>query len=245
MEDLSIYGSEEFRLNLCQSVQSIAGNAKQVMVYGYTHCKYDLVRDVIARFGADYGIEKQYTHQIGQMYSELKRRTLEGRDIEEINILKSGALVRYADRIICKTAVTILILENWKRSKEGLEIIPTIVCVDTEDNAYPLNIEAVADRTHLNGRLMTHSELRRIYKLSQFHQNGGHKDLAAVARKTMVYVKVKKNGSLEPIQPFWKDPHWSELWKITRNSEKDCDNDDKIPWKDEVKRIMESYKAAH
>ena len=95
------------------SYRSIAKGSEQMVLYGWQKCLFEVLdsnRLVIK-------IKKIITYRIGDLSRCIK--TLEERTIEQIQLDDSEDIDQ-----ICKAGIVNLILENYKRKKEDLPIIP-------------------------------------------------------------------------------------------------------------------------
>jgi hypothetical protein len=192
------------KLNV-NSVKRVFGESKQVMVYGWLHCHYQRVRAQLQKPL----IEKVYNCNFGDKLDNT--RTLEGRLVEGIERVRGETFQEGVSRL-CKTGITNLVLENYKRKKEGLPVIPMIFCFDIDDNPFRIDATSISSREKELNNLITNSELRRCYKLCK----DSNPKIQEVAEETIKFVKLYKGGdgttSLVEVEPFWKDPEWDAKW---------------------------------
>jgi len=132
--------------------------------------------------------------------------TIEGRQIERIPYTDSPLPLAS-----CKAGMVNIVFENYKRSKEGLTLIPILFCIDIDDNRYPHDIKSIIHKK-LSTKCFTHSELRRAYKLCCELED---EELKEIAQKTFKFVKVKiidRNYGLESIPAPWENRNWAVTW---------------------------------
>lgn len=196
------------------SYNKIAGNAQEVVVYGFEHCKYkDVARalkNTVWKVGKWDDFDKTFDER------NVKNITLktDAKDLFQ-SVFKSGLTdgtkAWFAGR--CKETLLNLCVENYKRSLEGRPIIPLIYCVDIEKNPYSFEAKNIASEDKLLNNLITHKELRLCYKIvNEF----GNSKISDVFKNTLKFVKLTDNGNseykLEEIQPFWENSDWSSVW---------------------------------
>lgn len=212
------------------SVELICGNSNQVMVYGWSNCQYEEIADTLCE--PDSPIKKVFSYKIGvnkpsEDPEDHKQRVLtyEGRMIEQIVIpmddlpgadSQDEKMLNERDnrrkRRDCKGALVNIVLENFKRSREGLPLIKVIFITDRFDNKHSITPQTIASKDSVLTRKVTHGELRRCYKLACEQKNDA---LATIAKETFVFVHlIKAQGiyGLKPVSPFWANPEWAKAW---------------------------------
>lgn len=185
------------------SCKKICPNTDQLMVYGWKHCKLDEITAKLKEAGSP--IKKVFTGTVGDWY-ETEAITLEGNLIERIETFPETL------RNNCKNGITNLVLENYRRTKQGLPLIPLLFCVDIDGNEYEFNSETITSKDIDLNTKFTNSELRRAYKLCTIQNS----ELRKIAQATIKFAKVKiqKDNllALEAILPPWSSPDWQEMW---------------------------------
>lgn len=181
------------------SLKAIVDNSNQVMVYGWKHCAYGDLMDELTSH-PDSFVEKVYSSDFG---SPLVSTTLEGHIVEKFNVIQEfiGCLFGEAQKQIlrsqCKSGLTYLLLENYKRHKENMEIIPVIFCVDCDANQFPpFTAAGLSSKEDDLNYLITHCELRRVFKHHELI-NSPHeelRDMGHIANKMYKFVKVTRSG---------------------------------------------------
>lgn len=188
------------------SVKTIIGDVKQVMVYGWWFCHYKEVSEALRNNG-----HKVFDYTVGKA-NATNATTLEGYKIEKLFPEKPESTTHRS----CKNGLTNLLLDNYKRVEQGLDIIPVIFCVDADDNEEPSNAETMSSKTLKNNKYITNSELRRCYKLYKELENSPDQELqkmAQIAKKMFKFVKVSKEGNqavLKKVPALWEQPDVSE-----------------------------------
>lgn len=188
------------------SFKQICDNSHEVMVYGASHCSYDNIFDELnymSRANPSFEVKKVFDYHVGYGYTT----TAEGNNFEQIPLKNDDT------KQICKTGITNLILENYKRSISGKSIIPLINCIDTSYNPYPFTAKSICSKDFRLNSIITNSELRRCYKLLT-HSNP---KISEIAKNTFKFVKVSRNShgqySLSQIDPPWNQNNWNQEWE--------------------------------
>lgn len=233
-------------LNL-DSVNQLCGNANQLVVYGFADCQYRWVRgqvDPLIRQANSIGQSKipccglrtKPKTQIKSAFDYQIKKTLEGRTL---GLIESPNEVN-----LCKNVLNQLILENYKRVKEGKELIPLIFCVDISENRYAYNTTTVTIKSER--KVITSQELRRYYKLLyDLGDDALGQELSLIARKTIKFVKLeplnksqdKTEWCLKEITPFTKEA-WREAMEKRRQGREP--KKAKI-WIDKLKKAARDY----
>lgn len=187
------------------SLRIIVGNVNQVMVYGWGYCSYKAVFSACINH-PDSFFKMVYDDGLG---SSDESKTLEGHKIEKLPIFPSGNLISRT----CKTGITNLLLENYKRNKENRYIIPVIFCIDCDENEYPSTAKTISSKEFYLNKLHTHSELRRTYKMQRELINSPDKELremGQIANHMFKFVKVinqADNGIVfQEVPALWTSP---------------------------------------
>lgn len=193
------------------SFKEAIGESKEALVYGFSHCGYQFVGDILKK--EIEGFSQSHNYDIG--YPTLATK-IDGRSIDKISITStdkdssSTVLSR-----VCKSAIVNLVLENYKREKSGDKPIHLIFCIDdNQNNVFELEKVALDNA-------IANTELRRCYKLCNDFDHAGIRDVAC---RTIKFVKVNfgegdEISSLEPQVPFWEHRDWKTHWakRLTRN----------------------------
>lgn len=214
--------SDQFSLDP-ESVRSIIGKeTKQVMVFGFASARYMHVIEHLDE--AQHKIQKVFTYRIGEdiPHGTDQTHTAEGTKI--IPVLreygKNKAIARQ-----CKTAISTLIVENYRRKKKGEPLIPLIFCVEysgktEEAKEFKTTSHQLTSREEDFNQLITHSELRRAFKLcKQCEQSEDPelRELAQIARETFKFVRVEQEDHgrhrLTQVDPIWTADDWESSWQ--------------------------------
>ncbi len=223
----------------------------EAMVYGFQHCHYEEVFDAFRARNI-----KVYDSTIGndvlpECKSESQRA--DGRKIYQINAgLQENNLTEQRELIrICKAALVNIVLENYQSQKMKKPIVPIIFCTDTTNNSFPLSIESVTSRTRtiveVNGnkpeeeKIITHTELRRAYKLC--NDPTINPEIRKIAKQSFKFIEVEQteieektliNLNLKPIPAPWEAKDWSAQWAIRMSSKQHTQQQKTHSWKTEV-----------
>lgn len=185
------------------SVKKIIGESKQVTVYGWSHCHYGAVSDALTRD------LKVFDYRLGNDYESSE--TLERQKIEKMNVYTDSKSEKEFHRK-CKIGISNLLLENYKRCKEGKEFIPLIFCIDTDNNEFITNSETISSKDQELNDKITHSELRHCYKLHcelAESPNIEFQQMSQIAKKMLKFVKVTRDGRkvvLQEVPALWDWP---------------------------------------
>lgn len=227
------------------SFQEISEGASQVMIYGFGHCKYMQLIFTLQNHKSA-GIDKVFECSIGNNYdlpgyklNPIYRKTSENRLIHQF---KAEPLDKIQDEKtynekfctrVCKTGAVNLIFENFLRKRAGLPIIPFIFLVDITENKYPYNPESFASSSANMKNLVTHSELRRCYKLiNEFPDER----IRSVATETFKFVEVEiqdKTHFFKTKEPFWANEGWINSWNERKQREKPTIFKE-FPWREQL-----------
>jgi hypothetical protein len=188
------------------SVKQIIGERNKVMVYGWYDCHYIAITSALRK---NPKMDRVFSYAIEQ-------REFEDRTIERIPY---HAKPKRSQHRSCKNGITNLLLENYKRVNEGLDIIPVIFCIDSDDNTYTTDAESITSRIEDLNILNTNSELRRCYKLCCELESSEHEEfqeMALIAKEMFKFVKVAQQGDkavLLPMPPMWELPDLAKKFK--------------------------------
>lgn len=236
-EPLTLPKIEYFDL---QTTFEICKGSDQVMVYGWQHCGYRDVFDAIYFASQDEmrgsPIKQVYCARLGNPTN--KEKTLEGRDLCVLSYAPTKNRRQETGRR-CKTALTNLVIENAKRLKAGLPVIPLLFCIDIVENQRPLRKENICSKEKFFNDQITHKELRRAYKLST-HENPL---IRRAAEETFRFVKVAKNEEiffLERARAPWTSPKFRELWDARKKLSQSKPKPDKYDWRKQVEKEIPS-----
>ena len=224
--------SHSFRVNM-NSFKQICPNATQVMVCGWESCHYQQVRQAlniqpgspikrVLQYNVDSTIEGRMIGLVPTMY-EVLGNIVDSTTREVVKLEDHRKTTR-----LYKAAMTSLALENYHRMKEGNTPIPLLFCIEASDcpSSGKTSAETILSKVRPLNRLITHSELRRLYKLcTEFEKSDDHelRELSKVARHMIKFVRLEKqpNGSYTfKEQPLFCDQKdWEDKWAARK-----CDN---------------------
>lgn len=232
---------EDLDLN---SVKAICGKSEQVMVYGLKSCEYETVIQIL-RFDENSPFKKIFTwttgsQAMGRPYNWKDVTTLERGDIQVLRYEIDNDHTRSFIARPCKNALTMLVLENYKRIEEGREIIPLLFCIDIDRNQDPMTMDKIASRGL--AEKITRKELRRAYKLCT-HPNP---KIRKAAKETLKFVKMKlvkgHDYVMEQIPAPWADTKKAaKLWKARESSASSKKKDDTVNWRKQLETHIAAY----
>jgi hypothetical protein len=224
------------------SVSAICKGANQVMVYGGGHCQYKEVTDCLDDQAYLYGsrIQKVFSCLVAGSLRVYHTTTLEGRNMNIIKYVQDLSHPKVIARA-CKAALTDLVLENYKRIKEGEEIIPMLFCIDIDGNPKPYTAESICSREQAHNQQITHTELRRAYKLCT-HKNPA---IRRAALATFKFVKLEHQGgrtyALKQIPAPWESSKFAKNWKKREKSSSSKPKPDSVNWRKQLESCVEAY----
>ena len=210
------------------SVQQIVGpTVLQVMVYGFDSAKYVQIQDALEEPESPFRLV--FNHQFGDPEVPEYCTTLEGSPIEpfpadEISNPEYNATIsKRQNARWCKAALTNLVLVNFKRKQAGLPLIPLLFCIESPSTPeeHKLTVQSLTTKEEHTNSLVTHHELRRVYKLCKKLENNADpvaEDLAHVAQETLKMVRLERSKRYDgkhvllPVVPVWGEPEWDEAW---------------------------------
>ena len=229
-------------------LQIVGSKTKQVMVYGFSHANYEIISDILEGkkspfqkvFHYDFGStidprarrtadgrtvdafpmdlvvsfedEEELSDESGRANGPFKGKG-KGKTFEEMD---KQEMARE-----CKAAVTALILENFKRKILDLPFIPLIFCVESPhtEKSCRLTVHSLTSKRKGLNDIVSHKELRRIYKLciELGHDSDPFaQDLAKVAAQTVKMVRIERCGEghiMTEVRPVWEQSSWSGAWQ--------------------------------
>lgn len=206
------------------SISSICPTFRDgVAVYGFVHCHYlEIIKSLNNLESVVYDMEVQN--------EGIRVKINAGEDL-------ASSFDVFIKRVY-KAGLVDIIIENYKRFGEGRCIIPVIFCVDIDPNPFKLTIQNIFDRTK---KFVTHSELRRAYKLCC--GNDINPKIKKIANDSFKFVCVHKNEieySLSLIDPPWRSIDCAEALKRRQSQPKQTTVDLGIPsWKSQLYRLCE------
>lgn len=226
------------------SVKAICGKSEQVMVYGLKSCEYETVIQIL-RLDENSPIKKIFTwttgsQAMGRPYNWKNTTTLENGDIQVLQYEVDNDHTRSFIARPCKNALTMLVLENYKRIEEGREIIPLLFCIDIDRNPDPMTMDKIASRGL--PEKITRKELRRAYKLCT-HPNP---KIRKAAQETLKFAKMKlvkdHDYVMEKIPAPWADSKkTAKLWKAREASASSKKKADKVNWRKQLEMHIAAY----
>lgn len=194
------------------SLSKIAGHNDHVVLYGFRDCKYLKIANKA---------KKENTHFKQVWFSDdwvnngnLETMTIDGRKINKIHFTPISILKTLVRQ--CKTIITNIVLENYKRKREKKNLITVLFFIDITNNIYSTNF---SELPLLKTQLITAQEIGRAYSLCC---EVGHEKLAKIALQTFKFIKVHKteNYDFEEIPAPWLCAGWDENWRKTPSNAK-------------------------
>lgn len=187
-----------------ESVLNIMEDNKEVMVYGYEHCKYKEVAASISKMDIKVYFWNDFEEAAGRKITKFITP-----DITNLSSAENVQKLFFAHE--CKRTLTELLYENFKRKEEGLPLIHLIYCLDIEDNPYPFSQNSLLSLDPNVKNLITHKELRHYYKMSEnFHDPR----IREIANEILHMVKLvkgpKESFYLKSINAPWNEADWKE-----------------------------------
>lgn len=239
-----------------ESFGDVSYNASQVMIYGFGHCKYLQLIYTLQNSSAS-NIKKIFECSIGNSYNlpgyslpDIYRRTSEKTLIHQFEAEPLDEIIddkTYNEKFctrVCKNGAVSLIFDNFLREKAGLQIIPFIFIVDITGNKFPYNPANFSSRSPEMNSLVTHSELRRCYKLINEFPDPRIRKIAA---ETFRFVKInieQSSHSFEIKEPFWLESSWKESWEERKKADNSVKFFKKNPWREQLTNAIKQVDEA-
>lgn len=259
MSSLSLTPTEPERCKFLDpdSIIQVCDGADQVVVYGWKHCNYHEVSDAIIKMSkaSDFPIKRIFDYTMGNPFKE-GCCTLEGRDLNNLvfegtELLSTGSGVQTTlDLVVkviprtCKTAITNLVLENYKRILEGDVPIPLLFCIDIDDNPQPFSIDRMTSKELQFNTQITYKELRRAYKLCTYYNPA----VRLAAEKTFKFVRLKKIGdvsyALQQIAAPWDHPNRTVYWLVRTLLKTSPPKHEDVDWRKQLDWHVNEYESA-
>jgi hypothetical protein len=198
----------------------------------------------------NYPIKKVHSYRIGDPFDSTAK-TIAGRRLNNLFFTGSEYLLQHQapppnvqKQVIgreCKTAITNVVLENYKRKKEGKPLIPVLFCIDIDGNPNPARFDRLAAKHPKFNNQITYKELRRAYKLCT-HENPS---IRAVALETFKFIKLTKNrdGEYTPmsIAAPWAHSLFSSMWDMRKKVSKSQPKKAYVNWREQLDERIKDY----
>ncbi|WP_454781584.1 hypothetical protein [Legionella sp. WA2022007384] len=176
-----------------KSVKALCGESSEVVVFGFG--KYDY---------------KELCNAINK-YSGMNALNSDNYDSKHTDLSKNNPYSMYN---YFKFILNDLMVENYKRQKEGKPIVPLIFVVGKSDAKYDPKQIAQRDDDPTE-KWVTLTELRRVYKLAtEFGP-----EFSQVALDTIKFVNIETNSdvtTLKLVTPFWESQDWQKDWQTRK-----------------------------
>lgn len=216
-------------LNLNDFISQCAPN-KQAMIYGLVTCDYKNVIDWLKTQKEQKQFNDVFNYMLGSGGLSNDLTTFEGREICQIiwsgNGVKGGA----------KSALANIVIENVKRKRAKLSLIPVIFIVDKDRKK--LNIKKIINKVWTQDPRdnITDAEIRRAYKLCFDPKLSA--EIKDVAQRTFVFISLTSNKYSDLVKykftirkAPWDSHEWQEGWT---HRQKKPSRSDKVCWRDQV-----------
>ncbi|MEI8300505.1 MAG: hypothetical protein WCG10_02690 [Chlamydiota bacterium] len=221
------------------SIRAICGDSQQVFVYGFSHCQYGLMQELLPKSGSP--IQRTFSGDPESLYSYDITTTIEGRAFEIIYPCKHAV----HPETFFKNGVASLVIENVIRQREGILNIPMLFCTDITNNKYeapnPRSVTTTENRTN---NLITHGEIRRAYKLC--YDPGVDPEVQAVARQSFHFIKlniVDDQYILEKQKAPWEQEGWDEAWATRQEDSVSIQKESKEYWRYHVNNLVRKIRG--
>lgn len=228
------------------SLKKICGESNQVLVYGFDDCEYEKVYAFLSKNSKVKGfpIQRVFNWALGMSsiadIAPKEVTTLEGR---KMNWFPSKEGDQRDTTRHCKAGLANLVMENYKRKREGLPLIPAIFCLEKDGDFLKFETEDMTTKeAHLNS-LVSHSELRRMYKLC--HDKEVPERVRAVAQETFKFVRLKyverNKYALAEIDAPWKSDKFPALWRERMDKSTSRRKEEYYDWRKKLIEEVEEY----
>lgn len=213
----------------CSSALEVCKPGKQVVVYGFSGCKYQEVTSAIYK-------SKLFEKVFDWTITHGGRTTSENRVIDD-----------FCSGDEFKATLVDVVFENYERRKLGLAPLVVLFCADIDKNRFPFTAETLCSRDP-NMPHHTHKEMRRAYKLCCEFENP---EIRNVANETFKFVKLVRSKAessayeMQEIDAPWKSREWAEAWakrkegKVPRSRKSLCNRYGKTSdWRADLRKAI-------
>jgi hypothetical protein len=252
---LSAFTTPEFQ----GSLAFICKGSDQAMIYGWRQCGFDKIGMAINSEASDpesgCPFKRSFNWTVGDpKISEGcldEVTTVEGRKMNLIPYEPTDSPQKNIDRM-CKTALTDIVLENYKRQQEGLPLIPIVFCIDITDNPRPTSIQKIASKEDGFNKVTTHKELRRALKLCTYPSE----KILDIALQTFKFVKVctkDDSATLEQVPAPWAafvesldkiSPAFAVCWDARKTLSASEPKSETYNWRQQLEKQIAEYDRA-
>lgn len=229
-------------LNLDDFVSKCAPH-RQAMIYGTKTCHYLEIGGWLENQQALGHFRDVFDCYLGQEECDkeedcisLQHKTSDNRIIRKIRH-GTGFLSRWE----CKAGLVNIVIENFKRKKDCVPIIPVVFVVEKDDSK--LDINSILDRGLLFSKGFTNSEIRRAYKLC--FDSSLTQEIRTIAKETFIFISlftneptnaVKFNFRIRPAP--WESLEWKNGME-NRVKTKSIESNPKLyPWREELNKLL-------
>lgn len=232
------------------SIRALVGKSEEVLIYGTSDCGWEWLPKQLDQ--AKSPIKKAYDYSIATPDEPTK--TLKHEVITQIAPWakgNDGSTAKQIAKRICKTALVDWAIEVWKRKGSDKQI-PLIFAIDRTGNPYPPSAENFLSKTKaVHGlsvnTLITHAEIRRLYKLCT--DETIDKEVREAVRENIRFVRLKigkKKTFLKSIPTPWEDPQWKDELakrKDHKRTEEDGQGKKEYDWRKELNDAVKAERA--
>ncbi|KTC80967.1 hypothetical protein [Legionella cherrii] len=173
-----------------ESVNALCGESSEVVVFGFS--KYDY-EEVYKGINAN---------------NKIKAFNYDDYDLKHKELHNN---IPYSMYRVYKLILNDLVVDNYKRKKEGKPIVPLIFVIgNSDESCEPRQIAKREEDPY--EKWVTLTELRRVYKLTT--EFGA--EFSQVARDTVKFVSLDTQSNptkLKPVSPFWESKDWQHDWE--------------------------------
>jgi hypothetical protein len=213
------------------SAFKICNNSPQIMIYGFQHCGYEEILYELT--GSTSPFQKIFDGSCGV----ISEKTLEGSEIQKIGFDSDKSSRAF------KSALVNIVFENYKRKKQGKEMIPILFCIDCKNNPYPPYPDTITSKLPFYNQKITHKELRRAYKLCEEFEDP---EIRQIARQSFRFVKVINlddgDRTLELLPAPWQHKDWDTTWSKRMKAPKlSTEKSKKTFWRKELATMKAEF----
>ncbi|OJU81171.1 MAG: hypothetical protein BGO10_08175 [Chlamydia sp. 32-24] len=218
---------------------------QQAVIYGIHNCNYYDVYEWLLSKRSNAQFKDVFNYTIG--YKKVKTITKDKRIITKINYDEQRPTQIY------KATLVNIVLENVKKARVGLPIIPIFFFIEKDE--FKLDEAKIIDRYEKKSNYVTSHEIRRAYKICSDPLMS--KEVKSIAKETFCFISLRTNEANHPIifdftirQAPWNTEKWKNAWTERVKSKEffkkrsHFGNSFNIPkqfrWRDELKKNLQS-----
>jgi len=220
---------------------SLCAPHQQAMIYGTAACGYMEISTWLENQQSQGYFKDVFNCFLGQQecekeedYVSLQHKTSDKRMIKRIN---HGG--EFLSKCECKAGLVNMIIENVKRKRSGIPIVPVVFVV--EKDTLKLDVASIVNKKSPLSKGFTNSEIRRAYKLC--FDSKLSEEIRIIAKESFLFIslatnKVSNSAKFKitirpaPWESIELQTHWENRTRSIHSSHKP------YPWREELQKHL-------